>query len=94
MLYDYVCQSCEEVFEVRRRLDDETPVRCPTCESTDVKKLFLSISGIFVYWRKSLGLGHKGSIVLPAVQNKPLMKSMKLTRRSDEDEFQPCAGSA
>ena len=88
MRYDFLCQSCEKVSEIQRRLDDETPVRCPDCGSTDVKKLFLSTSGIFVYWHRVLGLGHKGAIVIPAAVNRPLIESLKRRKNKHANELQ------
>jgi len=95
MRYDYLCNPCEEVFEVSRRLADETPVRCPVCESADCKKLILSTAMIHVYWKKTLGLGHKGSIILPSAKNGLYKRPVKNTRReADENELQLQQGGA
>lgn len=39
-MYEYRCPDCEQVFEelIRNRADEES-VACPSCDSTDVKRL-------------------------------------------------------
>ena len=86
MRYDFRClePECGEVFEVEKRLTDTTPVACPTCESTNVKKVILSTPLFHVAWRNTLGLGHSGQIVLGSVEaaSKPTKEKVP-----DEDEF-------
>lgn len=45
-LYDYRCRTCDEVFEVRRSMADDTPVPCPSGHAETVKLLaFAAIGG-------------------------------------------------
>lgn len=81
MLYDYECKQCGEVFEIRKSLSDATPVKCVECESTDTIKLFGNLSMIFVSWRKPLGMGHDGYIIMPAPKDK-----YKYARRAADKE--------
>lgn len=37
--YDFECQKCNEIFEISRKITDETDVKCPKCGSPDSKKL-------------------------------------------------------
>ena len=70
MLYDFLCNTCLKVFEVRRKLADESAVICPKCACKDTRKVFLTTPHIEVSWRRSLGLGHSGQISLAPVKNK------------------------
>ena len=36
-LYDYLCEACEHVFEVRHGFNDPAPA-CPECGAVEVKK--------------------------------------------------------
>lgn len=36
--YDYRCATCDDTFEVRRSMADESPVECPSGHA-DVKRL-------------------------------------------------------
>ncbi|WP_436793835.1 FmdB family zinc ribbon protein [Actinospongicola halichondriae] len=36
--YDYRCATCDDTFEVRRSMTDDSPVRCPDGHA-DVKRL-------------------------------------------------------
>lgn len=36
--YDYRCASCDDTFEVRRSMADDSPVQCPAGHA-DVKRL-------------------------------------------------------
>ena len=49
MTYEYRCQKCNVVFEIRIPIDCTlvTKVTCPSCHSTNVKKLYNSIGVIF-----------------------------------------------
>lgn len=69
MLYDYRCIQCSEVFEVQRRLADESAVGCPRCASNDTRKVFLTTPQISVAWYRTMGLGHSGQISLAPVKN-------------------------
>jgi putative FmdB family regulatory protein len=86
MRYDFLCNQCDEIFEVVKRHDDETPVVCPICDSTDVRKLILTTPMFFISWRNSMGLGHSGQIVLPAVQNKR-EQDRRALRDSDRRQY-------
>ena len=69
MLYDYRCSKCHKVFEVQRKLADETAVGCPECASSDTRKVILQTPQISVGWYRTLGLGHSGQISLSPVKN-------------------------
>ncbi len=38
-IYEFQCNDCQGAFEEMRRITDETLPVCPSCESTDVRKL-------------------------------------------------------
>lgn len=37
--YDYECTRCSSRFEVRRSMEDATPVQCPQCQA-EAKRVF------------------------------------------------------
>ncbi len=40
-LYEYECQRCGRLFDVRHGMDDsEARIECPTCGAGDAKRLF------------------------------------------------------
>jgi len=40
-LYEYECQRCGRLFDVRRGIDDtQAQIECPTCGDGDVKRVF------------------------------------------------------
>lgn len=44
-IYEYQCISCEEKFELLRRLSDEdSEIKCPKCNKTGVKRVFSTFS--------------------------------------------------
>ena len=49
MLYEYRCQECNTIFEIRMPISCTmvSPVTCPNCHSDKVKKLYNSIGVIF-----------------------------------------------
>jgi putative FmdB family regulatory protein len=38
--YDYVCQECDHKFEDYIEVNKTEPIRCPSCNSLDVKRQF------------------------------------------------------
>ena len=39
-IYEYACERCEKVFEeLIVRKSDEADLRCPACESADVRRV-------------------------------------------------------
>ena len=38
--YDYQCNSCENVFEVKQRFTDEPVANCPICDSPARRKFY------------------------------------------------------
>ena len=38
--YTYECQTCDEVFDVRRAMVDESPVVCMSCASQRVQQVY------------------------------------------------------
>ena len=44
-LYEYRCESCGRAFEQLRRLsDNDRDVRCPDCDSKEIKRLLSSFA--------------------------------------------------
>jgi putative FmdB family regulatory protein len=43
-IYEYRCEACEERFEELLATSDKPAPPCPSCGSTDVKRLFSPIS--------------------------------------------------
>lgn len=37
-LYEYRCEKCKKKFELLRKVSDTTPVTCPNCGDTEIKK--------------------------------------------------------
>lgn len=37
--YDYECQQCKNIFEIQKRITDESAETCPKCSSDDTKKV-------------------------------------------------------
>jgi putative FmdB family regulatory protein len=81
MLYDYECRDCGTIFEIRKSLKDPSPVICQDCQSANVIKLYGNLSMIFVSWRRPLGMGHDGYIIMAPPGDK-----YKTARRSAEKE--------
>lgn len=44
--YDYECNSCAEVFEVKQGFDDEPVAECPSCQSKS-RRIFTPVPIIF-----------------------------------------------
>jgi putative FmdB family regulatory protein len=42
--YDFQCESCEEVFEVKRSFSDTGPVACKACGSQSTHQVFSLLS--------------------------------------------------
>ena len=80
--YDYKCNNCGTRFEIKRSMNDESPVPCGECQSTDTVKLVTGAPHIAIAWKNTLGLGHSGQIALPAVVNKRLRREV---RRADRN---------
>ncbi len=38
--YTYECEKCEDVFDVRRSMTDESPVVCTACASSRVRQVY------------------------------------------------------
>jgi putative FmdB family regulatory protein len=38
--YDMGCKPCDHIFEVRRRMSDQSPVACPKCGGETVRLYF------------------------------------------------------
>ncbi len=38
--YDYVCQSCEHIFELKQGFDAEPVATCPRCEGASRRKIY------------------------------------------------------
>lgn len=72
MLYDFRCDSCNAVFEVRRSLSDEKAEQCPECASMQTHKIIVQTPQIEVGWIRTLGLGHSGQISLSPVRSNAL----------------------
>ena len=45
--YDYKCTACDEVFEVTRSISDESPVSCPSCSSSEARRVFSPVGVVF-----------------------------------------------
>lgn len=50
MRYDYICNTCAEIFEIRHPMDFKGVVLCPVCESGDTHRIFLSCAAIKIAW--------------------------------------------
>ena len=46
-LYEYMCEKCEEQFEVLKGIDDREEVRCPKCDEP-AKKIMSGFTAISV----------------------------------------------
>jgi putative FmdB family regulatory protein len=44
MKYDYICQKCQKVFEIEKKLTDPPPSQCPHCRSKKIERHFSSDS--------------------------------------------------
>lgn len=51
-LYDYQCQQCRNVFEVRHGMTFSGKVLCPACAGTEADKL-ISAPASVLDWRQS-----------------------------------------
>ena len=38
--YTYECETCQDVFDVRRSMMDESPVVCTTCAGSRVRQVY------------------------------------------------------
>ena len=45
--YDRYCFSCEEIFEIRRSMSDDSPVVCPKCKGTKTRQVFIEVPTVF-----------------------------------------------
>lgn len=50
-IYEYVCNECREVMEIKQKLDEENPKECPTCGQPGLTRIM----------SKNVGLSFKGS---------------------------------
>ena len=41
--YDYVCQSCNSTFEVRRKSWEPGPCECPECHTGPVRRVYTPV---------------------------------------------------
>lgn len=76
MLYDFHCNRCLNIFEVRRPFTDETAVGCPQCASEDTRKVILQTPQISVGWYRTFGLGHSGQISMAPVKNNAFREAL------------------
>ena len=44
--YDYVCQSCEDQFEIVQSMKDDPLLNCPSCKSPSLHRLIGAGAGI------------------------------------------------
>ena len=40
--YTYECETCEDVFDVRRSMTDDSPVVCTTCAGSRVRQVYFA----------------------------------------------------
>lgn len=43
-VYDFHCEECGQVFELRRGMTEEQPVHCQACGSSTCRRIFGSVS--------------------------------------------------
>lgn len=44
-LYDFLCVTCNQSFEIRRSMsDNSSPVECPVCHSREVRRVFTPLA--------------------------------------------------
>ena len=61
--YDYECNSCRHVFELKQSFDAEPVASCPSCES-DARRLIYSVPVVFKgsgFYVNDYGKGKSGS---------------------------------
>ena len=46
--YDQYCVDCDDLFEIRRSINDESPVICPKCSGTKTKRAFIKVPTVLV----------------------------------------------
>jgi putative FmdB family regulatory protein len=46
MIYEYQCKTCEEVFEVEKRMLDPSPEICPICGGNEIERFWSSSPAI------------------------------------------------
>lgn len=44
-IYEYICQSCNDKFEILTSIGNKALIKCPKCNSIQVEKIF-SLFGI------------------------------------------------
>ncbi|NIZ40009.1 zinc ribbon domain-containing protein [Entomospira entomophila] len=44
--YDYFCSQCSETIEIFQSMNDPDLTQCPTCSSTEIRKLISVGSGV------------------------------------------------
>ena len=42
-LYDYVCEACGHVFEVKKSISEPEPGICPKCQQGPISRYFSSV---------------------------------------------------
>src|SRR5512136_1186157 len=91
MRYDFQCQEpdCGEIFEVTRKMGDDSPATCPTCRSTNTHKIILASPAIHMYWKNSAGMNSRGFLILGPAKNTKLRKE-----EDDESGLYPKQGRA
>jgi putative FmdB family regulatory protein len=77
MLYDFRCEECRAIFEVRRTLSAEGPEKCPKCASLKTRKVILQTPQINVGWKRALGLGHSGQLSMSPVKRKTFKRGVR-----------------
>ncbi len=61
--YDYECNSCHHVFELKQSFDSEPVAECPRCEN-DARRLIYSVPVVFKgsgFYVNDYGKGKSGS---------------------------------
>jgi putative FmdB family regulatory protein len=43
-IYEFTCQSCQRRFEELRRMNDQSPGACPSCQGADVAPVMSTTS--------------------------------------------------
>ena len=81
MYYDYQCQDCNELFEIRHSMDYKGLVQCPICNSYNTNKLVI-VPAIVFNWKDSSTI-HKdlGDIIGTRYRPAPKRKDANKNRR-------------
>jgi putative FmdB family regulatory protein len=71
-IYDYICQKCRHVFEVRHRMTFDGEVLCPACTGNETTKL-ISAPASVLDWRQSESV-HNSTRFRPSVHHPALRR--------------------